>query len=118
TSCHDQEQLWWQGRVLQGRDRHLYARLDRQDAGNAASSVDLLRRNRGRSYLRRRHVVVMREPRANRQPARSRLEFSGLVVVRSDEGAAQTSRRRLLLHARIELLLPVAAVQSETLDPD
>jgi MoaA/NifB/PqqE/SkfB family radical SAM enzyme len=33
-------------------------------------------------------------------------------------GAAQAGRRRLLLHPRAELLLPVAAVQSQTSRPD
>ena len=44
--------------------------------------------------------------------------FQKLWLVAGDEGTAQEGRGRLLLHARIELLLPVAAVQSEALDSD
>ena len=44
--------------------------------------------------------------------------FQGLWLSDSDEGAPQASRGRLLLHARVELLLPVAAFQSEALDSD
>ena len=81
-------------------------------------AVDLLCRNCRRGDLRRRHAFVLREPRAHRQPARSRLEFPEALVVAGDESAPQAGGGRLLLHARIELLLSVAAFQPEAPDPD
>src|SRR5580765_2634826 len=54
-------------------DHSRYARLDHQNAGDPESSIDLLRRHCRRGDLRRRYSVVMREPGADRKPARSRL---------------------------------------------
>src|SRR5215203_5186038 len=53
----------------------------------------------------------MREQGRRIEPSRLRLEFPGRMEDRHDEGTSQGSGRRLPLHARIELLLPVAAVQ-------
>jgi hypothetical protein len=47
SRTRDQEQLRRQSRFLQSRDRHLHARADREDAGNADRADDLLRGTAG-----------------------------------------------------------------------
>ncbi len=68
--------------------------------------------------LRRGHRLILREPRTRRQFARLRLEFPEALVFRRHAGAPRKSCRRVLLHARIELLLSLVALQPEASDSD
>jgi len=80
--------------------------------------AQVLRGHRGRGHLRRGHGLFLREPRPRRQPPRTRMELPVALAHGSDEGPPREGRRRLLLHARVELLLPVAPLQSEAPDSD
>ncbi len=85
---------------------------------DATSPIDLLRRNRRWSGLRRRNGLLLRKPLARWQSGRLRLEFPEALVLPGYAGAPQTSCRWLLLHARIKLLLSLAPLQPKTSDPD
>src|SRR5438094_1943110 len=71
------------------------------------------RRQHGRRDLRRRYGVKLRELAARRQSARLRLELHLALAISSDGSAARAGAQWLFLHARIELLLPIARFQSE-----
>src|SRR5262245_18398242 len=114
----NQKPLQGQGRVFQGRRGHLHARADRPHRREPQGPTALLRRDDRRRDLRRGHGVELREPRPDRQPTQLRLEFLGALEFARARRPPRADQTGLLLHARIELRLPVSGVQSETTNSD
>src|SRR5690606_11034742 len=71
----------------------------------------MLCRQRRRGHLRQRRAFLMRKQGRCVEPSRLRLELPVGMEHRPDEGPSEGSGCRVPLHARIELLLSVAAVQ-------